>query len=350
MSPAASAREHRRELVVAVGSPGPDSQAEVDLTPVTTSRGRPRQCQEGLGGQRLGARPDRRRPRAQAASTARAILAPARPGSARSRASCGVGEGGSHGRHDLGPVGGELRPLGAARERDQGRVDVRRRARTRCARRRGGRPARAPAHTARSAPVERVARPGGRGARRSRAGRARTSAACPGSPPIESSISGAATWYGRLETNEVGPRLDAAASRAALRRPSAAHVPIARERSRRVPPRAGGRSRRVHVGPPAAEARRQRPDPGADLERDVLGAPVPRAARSPEDVVVDQEALPEPAIRPQPELGQPGERHLARRVHLRGRRRARRSPTTCSPARRRRRRACPATALSVSST
>ena len=106
---------------------------------------------------------------------------------------------------------------------------------------------------------------------------------------------------------------------------------------------------RVHVGAVPGEVRRERADAGADLERHVVGAQSRQPLDHAEQVVVDQEVLPEILVGPQAELGQPGERDLARRVHGRAKTRAAFASTCAasSPA------ATPrmaATALSVSST
>ena len=72
---------------------------------------------------------------------------------------------------------------------------------------------------------------------------------------------------------------------------------------------------RVHVGAALGEARRQRADARADLERDVPGPERREPLDDAEHVVVDEEVLPQLAIGPQAELGQAGERDLTRRAH-----------------------------------
>ena len=79
---------------------------------------------------------------------------------------------------------------------------------------------------------------------------------------------------------------------------------------------------RVHVRAAPGEARRERADARADLERDVVGRERRQPLDHAEQVVVDEEVLPELAIGPQAELGQPGERDLARRAHGRAKTRA----------------------------
>ena len=79
-SPSAKRGEHRRELVVAVGAPRPDAQAEIDLDAGDHVRRRPRQrAAKASGAQRLGARAriDAGRAAARASTAARSSRQPA---------------------------------------------------------------------------------------------------------------------------------------------------------------------------------------------------------------------------------------------------------------------------------
>ena len=63
-------------------------------------------------------------------------------------------------------------------------------------------------------------------------------------------------------------------------------------------------------GDAAGEPGRQHPEPGADLEHDVVGLQRQEPAGDLEHVVVDQEVLAEVAIGAYPELAHPRQRHL----------------------------------------
>ncbi len=109
---------------------------------------------------------------------------------------------------------------------------------------------------------------------------------------------------------------------------------------------------RVDVGHLRREVGGQHPEPGADLEHDVLRPQVGQAVDDPQDVVVEQEVLAEVAVGLQPQLAEPGEGQLARRpVAHRPNANARAAlATTCSPSAPASSPRRPATKRSVSST
>ncbi len=106
----------------------------------------------------------------------------------------------------------------------------------------------------------------------------------------------------------------------------------------------------MHVRAEPGEAGGQRADAGSDLERDILRPQAGEALDHAQHVVVDQEVLPELAIRPQPELGEAGERDLARGVHFSNEKTRAAFASTCSPSSPASTPRISATARSVSST
>src|SRR5205085_7150360 len=68
----------------------------------------------------------------------------------------------------------------------------------------------------------------------------------------------------------------------------------------------------VQVRDARGEVLRQDPQSSADLEHDVRGVELRRAADHVQDVVVDQEVLTELAVRPNAELAQPAQARLTR--------------------------------------